>query len=285
MRTRAATRFLSGALVLAAIAAGAQAPPPEDEASQELAEYHQHHQHGGISQFTELALDTLGVDAKREAKVDAIHASLHTCTEPIEAKEALVLKGLAEGIAVGTVDVAKLDRLIAEMNSLASNIHGCVAPKLNQLHAALTPVERDTLGDKVVAHWQVWREVNHRAAPGSQEPGSGLGELAKELGLEAQQVEKLSAALSSALGGLSAELEADKVDGDVQRFAKAFSQKGFDATSVTTTTTASLSTFGVRRMVRFYATVAPLLGPPQRATLAAHLNEHAAHDVDEGAGR
>lgn len=160
-----------------AFTARAEAPPPDDEAdeaTQELEEYHRHHQHGGISQFTELALDTLGVEPKKQAKVDAIHAGLHGCTEPVEEKEASALRVLADGVAAGQVDAAKVDGLLAETNTQAANIHDCVAPKLNQLHAALSPVERDTLGDKVLAHWHVWRAVTMTPSRGAPRPGAAL---------------------------------------------------------------------------------------------------------------
>lgn len=87
------------------------------------------------------------------------------------------------------------------------------------------------------------------------------------------------------LAGLATQLDADQLAGQVRRFATAFAEKSFDATSITTTTTATLSTHGAKRMAIFYETVAPLLTPEQRTTLAAHLREHAMHHSDEGAGR
>ncbi len=65
--------------------------------------------------------------------------------------------------------------------------------------------------DKVQAHWQVWREVNHAAEPGGNEAGGWFADLTQELNLTPDQVEKTSAALESSAGTVySAMREASK---------------------------------------------------------------------------
>jgi Spy/CpxP family protein refolding chaperone len=287
MRTRVVTRFGCIAGVVFSLAAAGAEPVDDDQPTAELKEHHRHHQHGGISQFVELGLDTLGEDEAERPKVEKLHAELHACTEPIEEKEASALLVLAEGVASGAVDPSKVEAAIAQLAPAGASIHDCVAGRLNQLHAALSPVERLALADKVQAHWAVWRAVNVDAVPGGKEPGGRLSELAKELSLKPEQVAKASVSLQASVPGSSAQLDAQKVEALVQRFATAFSGATFDATSVTTNTTASLSVYGTRQTAQFYQTVAPLLTPEQRATLASHLREHAQHHptAPEGGSR
>ncbi len=276
------TRILTGLVAFAVAASGAAASPPDDQPSAELKEYHRHHQHGGITQFVEMGLDTLGVDPARRAEVEKVQAELHACTEPVEEKEVGVFTVAADGVAAGEVDAAKVEAGVADLNAAAASIHECVAPKLNELHAALSPVEREALADKVQAHWAVWRHVNVDSKPGGREPGGRLAELTRELSLKPDQEEKMSPALQAALASLHSQIDADKIGAQVQRFAGAFAGAAFDATSVTTTTTAALTAYGARRMALFYRAIAPLLTPEQRALLASHLREHANHHPAEG---
>jgi hypothetical protein len=195
--------------------------------------------------------------------------------DPAEAEEEKVLRLIADGVAAGAVDAAKVKAGIEQLNTAASAIHPCVAGPLNELHKALAPLERAELGEKVRAHWAVWRQANHDEDPAQHSAGSRLAELAKELSLAAEQVEQLSAALKVAFSGRT--FDAERVQKQVQAFATVFAGNTFDATSVTTNSTAYLTSQGMTRMALFYQTVSPLLKPEQRATLAAHLREHATH--------
>ncbi len=261
---------LSITLLVAARVAGAE-PDPNLAGLEDL---HRHHQHGGITQFVELALDTLGEDSARRPRVEALQAELHACLEPVEAREQAVLVALADGFASGQLDAATVTDDIAQLTAAAETIHPCVAGPLNALHQTLTPAERAELAAKVRAHWAVWRRVNHDTDLAGREPGSHLAELAGELGLTPEQVTKCAAALKSNKAGA---FDAERVQKQVLAFAIAFAGEKFDATSVTTNSTAVLASRGATRLTLFYQTVSPLLTAEQRATLAAHLREHAEH--------
>jgi Spy/CpxP family protein refolding chaperone len=252
--------------------------PPADTAIAELNEHHRHHQHGGITQFIELSLDTLGEDEARRPQVEKLQSDLHECMEPVEENEKALLLVIATGVAAGSVDAAKVKAGIEQLNSSAGSIHPCVAGLLNQLHAVLLPQERAELGDKVRAHWAVWRQVNHDAEPGGREPGGRLADLARELKLSPDQLEKMSAALHAAFAGVAAgAFDPERVQRQVQAFATAFVGDAFDANSVTTNSTAYLTGHGTTRMALFYQTITAQLTSEQRTTLAAHLREHADH--------
>jgi Spy/CpxP family protein refolding chaperone len=244
----------------------------------DLTEHHRHHQHGGITQFVELSLDTLGEDPSRHPQVEQVQDDLHECLEPVELAEHTVLLTLATGVAAGAVDASKVKSAIDQVNATAATIHECVAPVLNALYQALVPAERAELGDKVRAHWAVWRQVNVEARLGGREPTGRLAELTREASLTPAQLDKLSTALQAAFANHpTQDFDAARVNAQVDAFAKALTSPTFDATKVTTNSTATLTAQGLTRMSLFYQVVAPVLTEPQRATLAAHLREHAEH--------
>ena len=127
------------------------------------------------------------------------------------------------------------------------------------------------------AHWEVWRQVNHEAEGGGREKGGRLAELAKDLSLPADQVDKLAEALKAAHVDLAGKFDPTKVEEHVQAFATAFVAESFDAKSVTGNGNAHLATHGGKRMAIFYETVTPLLTAEQRTKLAEHLRQHASH--------
>ncbi len=263
-------------LMLLVVAQARAATPEVDPAIDALNEHHRHHQHGGITQFVEMSLDTLGEDEAHRPAVEKAQDALGDCMAGPEEKETVVITAVADGVAAGTVDAVKVKAAIEQLRAAAEAIHGCVAPPMNELHAALAPIERAELGDKVRAHWAVWKEENHTKDPSGQTPGSRLGDLARQLSLTPDQVAKMAAALKGAFA--KNEFQPEAIHKAVDAFAVAFAGEKFDATSVTSNTTAALAVQGASHMARFYETITPLLTAEQRTQLAAHLREHANHN-------
>jgi Spy/CpxP family protein refolding chaperone len=194
-----------------------------------------------------------------------------------------LLSTLADGVAAGTIDTAKVDAAIGQLDAAATTVHGCDADTLNQLHAVLSRAERMALVAKVQAHWDVWRQANSEAEAGGREKGSRLAELALELNLTSDQVEKMSAALQTGLAPLAGQFDSKKVDAHVKAFTTAFVHKSFDAKSITANANGRIATYGAKRMSLFYETLNPLLTPEQRTTLAQHLREHAGQSLASSA--
>lgn len=246
----------------------------DDDAMSALNEHHRHHHHGGISQFVEMSLDTLGEEDSKHAQVEKAQGALHECMEPVEDQEEAVLAALAEGIEKNEVNVARVDAAIGKLTAAANLIHPCVAGPLNTLHAALSPLERAELTEKVRAHWEVWKHVNVELPLDSRDAAGGLASVQRELNVSADQAEKMAAALKSKTAG---KLDTAIAQQHILSFVKAFKSEAFDATSVSTHSTAELSTFSAVRMATFYETILPMLTAEQRSTLVAHLREHATH--------
>ncbi len=265
----------SGAPTADAQAADAQ--PADEQAATELREHHRHHHRGGVTQLIAMSLDTLGADDAKRPQVEKLQRDLYACMAPASELEKKLLLTLADGVATGAIATDEVNATIAQRDIVAAALHDCSVDTLNQLHAVLSPMERTALVDKVQAHWETWRQVNHEAAAGGREPGGRLAELTRELSLTPDQVEKISEALHAARTGRAGTFDPAKAEAHVQSFAAAFVGESFDARSVATNANAHLATHGGRRMALFYETVTPLLTPEQRTKLAVHLREHASH--------
>ncbi len=261
-------------------AGGAPTPsasPADDQAALELKEHDRHHHHGGVTKFIAMSLDTLGADDAKRPQIEKLQGDLHAQMGAAREAEKNLLLTLADGIAAGTVDAAKVDAAVAKLAAAADAVHGASLDTLNKLHAILSPPERAALADKVEAHWEVWRQVNHEAEPGGRERGGRLARLTEEVALTPDQVTKISAALKTGPAGAPAKFDPQKAEEHVHAFATAFAGDPFDAKAVATNANAPLASRGATRMALFYETVTPLLTAQQRTKLAAELREHASY--------
>jgi Spy/CpxP family protein refolding chaperone len=246
------------------------AQPEDDEPAADLAEHHRHHHHGGVTMFIAMSLDTLGASPEQKDKIEKIQADLFTKMEPAHAAETALVTALADGIAAGQIDQAKVDAALAQIESTSGAVHDASTDALNQLHDALTPEQRATLVDKVEAHWAVWKRVNAEKEENGQDANKDgvvspsemghLERLGKELSLTPDQTDKVKAAFGTRVQGGT--FKADKFD------AKSL-QKAHGAN-------AHVAGWGARRMAHFYIALTPVLTPEQRTKLSAKLREHAA---------
>jgi Spy/CpxP family protein refolding chaperone len=257
--------------------AATYAQPSDDQAALEVQDHHRHHSHGGVTQFIAMSLDTLGTDDAKRPQIEKIQNDLNACMAPARDVERILLMTCSDGVSAGAIDAAKIDTNIRLLDGVATAAHNCSFDALNQLHLILSPSERAALVDKVQAHWEIWRQVNEEAEAGGRGKGSWLADLNQELDLSADQIERMSAALRTALGGLHGRFDVQKAEAHLQAFDLAFVGDSFDAKSVTANANGHLATRGSMRMAMFYETVTPLLTSEQRTKLAEHLRERASH--------
>jgi Spy/CpxP family protein refolding chaperone len=251
-----------------------------------LSEHHRHHHHGGVTLLIALSIDALGVSPDQRAAVEKIRADLHARMEPARAAEQAVHSLLADGVAAGAIDHAKVDAALAQLTATAGAVHDATADALTQLHDALTPLQRATLVDKVEAHWVVWQSANAEELkdPAGQPRRDGhLARLAHEIGLRQDQLDKIHASLAATT---APRFDPQEIAAYVRAFGDAFRADKFDARTLTTGggADAHLAGFGAARMVRFYEAVEPVLTTEQRATLSGILREHASYSSSEARG-
>lgn len=272
-------RFRMTGLALAAgfalRAAALHAAPADDQAASELKQYHRHHHHGGVTNFVAMSLDTLGTDDARTPQVEKLHADLRAQMASAREAENDLLLTLADGVAAGTVDRVKVDASIATLTAAADAKRAASLDTLNELHAILSPAEREALVEKVQAHWEVWSQSNQDQRAARRERGGRVAMLTRQLSLTPAQANKISAAVHTAQTGHSGKFDRKRGEAHVEALSKAFASDSFDAKSITLNVNPELAGHGAARMALFYETVTPLLTPGQRTKLAEHLRERA----------
>jgi Spy/CpxP family protein refolding chaperone len=268
----------SVAVTPAAPAVPEQPVTADDSINESVRDYHRHH-HGGLTGFVSMAVDTLGLDEAKRAAVEKIQSDLRAKTAPAREAENELLSAIADGVAAGKLDSAKVGAAVEKHAKAASAIHEATADALTQLHDALSPAERVALVDKVKAHWEVWHKVNVDEKAGGKE-GGHLAKLTALLALTPDQVDKIGAALATD-APVTPKNDPKAEDGHVQSFATAFLADKFDPKSLASSATASaghVARHGGARLVRFYDAVAPVLTPEQRTKLSAEIRERANDD-------
>jgi len=222
--------------------------------------------------FIHMAVDSLGVSPEKKAQIEKIQSDLHAAMKPSREASRNVLTVLADGVAAGSIDKAKVDAAVAKEDAAAAGVHAATESALDQLHEALSPAERAALVDKVQAHAEVWKKNTHDEEYGSKDKEGHLGALTEGLGLTPDQADKISAALKK---DAPAKPDAAALDAHLKAFEEAFVADKFDAKTLATANAANtyVAKNGSARLVRFYTIVTPLLTPEQRTKLAAHLRE------------
>ena len=267
----------------------ASSPPPatatsatttaNDEAADGLMEHHRHHHHGGVTLFIAMSLDTLGSAPETKAKVESIRTDLHAKMEPARIAEQNLSTMLADGIAAGNLDAAKVDAGVQALVTATATVQEASVDALNQLHAVLTPTERTALADKVEAHWAVWQKANAEEAADAKPEGGHLALLASELELTPDQVDKIRASLAEGMKSVP-HFDPQEVTTYVRALSDAFRADAFDAKTLTAAHDASahMAGWGAAHRARFLEAVGPVLTPDQRTKLADKLREHASHN-------
>jgi Spy/CpxP family protein refolding chaperone len=225
-----------------------------------------------------MSLDTLGVPPEQKAAVEKIRRDLHAGMEPARAAEQSLVGTLADGVVAGAIDSAKVDAAVSQLSSAAAKVNDATTDALNQLHAVLTPPQRLALVDKLQAHWSVWQKAN-------MEESDHLAQLAVDLGLAPDQVERIRASLAEG-AKVAPRFDAQEVAAHVQAFCNAFKAPTFDAKALTTggAATAHMVGWGGAHLAHFIESVSPVLTPDQRTKFAQLLRQHASHDPSAGGG-
>jgi Spy/CpxP family protein refolding chaperone len=225
--------------------------------------------------FVAMSLDLLDTTPEEERVLDKIQRDMYAKMKPAYEAEKHVLSIVAEGVAVGKVDKAKVDPAIAQLSATAAQVHEAVADSLNELHGVLAAPQRIALVDKISAHFEVWDEVNSADESAERDAHGGhLGRIAKELGMSPDQVEKSRANFKSSIAGVPPHFDRKEGDDYVKAFGKAFVADVFDAKTLGTAANAHIATWGATRMACFYEAVTPVLTPDQRTKLADTLRRH-----------
>jgi Spy/CpxP family protein refolding chaperone len=271
LRARSTAGVLLGALLLSACGGSSQNVRPvtadeklnaDDEPMASVKEYHRYHHHGGVTLFIAMSLDTLGVSPDRQA--------------------AVLVSTLADGLAAGTLDPAKVDAALIQVRVANAAVYDASVSALNELHNLLTPPERAVLVDKVSSHWAVWQKANDDPESATENDGH-LATLAVDLDLTSDQVRKIRAALGVGASAVP-RLDPLAIGARLHAFGDAFESDSFDAKKLTTVNDANalVAGWGAGHMAHFVEATLLVLTADQRAELAQHLRSHASHGLASG---
>jgi Spy/CpxP family protein refolding chaperone len=258
-------------------AAAAQAEDDQKVADELLT--HHRHKHQGFAGFVLMAVETIGVAPEQQSAIDGIRKDYRLKMKPLHEANNTVLLALADGLASGTIDKAKVDAAVAKAGAASSAVQAATPDLLVRLHDALRPEQRPALVDKVDAHWAAWRDANGGGAgdAGAETKGDRrFRRLAKDLGLSSDQVDKLRAALDT---GKDSEKPFDPAAAEtyLKAFDTAFVADKLDAKALPAAGPESgrIVSFGAGRMARLYEALAPLLTPDQKTKAADMLRQRA----------
>jgi Spy/CpxP family protein refolding chaperone len=251
----------------------------DDDAMSGLMEHHRFHHHGGLTLFVAMGVDTLGLPADRKAAVDKLGADLHAQMAPASHAEQTLLGILADGVAANNLDVAKIDAAVMQVAAAAAAVYDASTTQLDQLHAALTPMERAALVDKVESHWAVWQQANGEAIDAATADNGHLAALTDDLGLTADQVSKTRVSLSDNLKAVP-RIDTTEIAGVLRAFGVAFRGEQFDAKSLAGAGAANahMASWGAAYLAHFVEAVTPVLTPNQQSKFSDQLREHASHN-------
>lgn len=253
--------------------ANADAEAAQDElVADELHSHHRHH-HAGFAGFVMAAVETLGISPDQQTAIDGFRKDFRVKMKPLREANRAVLQLLADGVAAGNIDKAKVDAAITQAGTAATAVQPALPTLLDQLHGVLRPEERAALVDKVDAHFAAWKDANDKTADGSKH----IRRVAKELSLTTDQVDKLRAALSAAKD-TSKPFDPAATEAYQKAFDAAFAADTFDAKKLPAAGpgSASMVSWGTGRMASFYEALTPILTAAQRSTLADKLRQQAA---------
>jgi Spy/CpxP family protein refolding chaperone len=253
-------------------------PSPDAQAAEdevvndELATHHRHH-HQGFAGFIISALETVGIGPDQQGAVDGFRKEYRGKTKPLHEANKALRQVVADGVAAGSLDKAKVDPAVAKAATAAQAAQVATVEFLEHIHGVLRPEQRAAFVDKVDAHWAAWRDANDKKEEGGK-PDRHLRHLAKELSLSKDQVDKVRAALD-AVKPPAKPFDPAAADAYIKAFDTAFVAEKFEAKKLPAAgpDSAKIVTWGADRMTSFYGALAPALTPEQRATVADKLRK------------
>jgi Spy/CpxP family protein refolding chaperone len=267
--------------VAAAPTAPPVAAPPPNPTGAEVTEGqdHREHHHGGVLALVVMSLKDLDLTADQQAAVEKIKTDVLASMEPARTAEKDFANTLADGVAAGKVDRAKVDASIGKLVTQVQASHDASLTALNQLHAALTPAQRAKLVDELQGHWEKWKEAQGKDETDDKQhhPGHMLA-LVRELGLTQDQADKIKASFRDKMKAAPQDHAHKEVQDHLTAFGTAFKADTFDAKKVAAGGKAAgghIAKWGATRRARFLEAAAPILTPDQRTKLAQTIRDHA----------
>jgi Spy/CpxP family protein refolding chaperone len=256
------------------------------------AEGHHGHRPFGMLRMAE-QLDSLGPDQR--TAIEQIATNQRASLTPLRQADAAVLTTLAQQVESGAIDRSALAPSVQAREAAGLAARGVHRDALQKLHDTLTPDQRSQLVDALEARARnahgAWADGG---APGAHR--GRLGALGERLGLSPEQRQQILANFRAerAAGAQANEAGAANAAGAGQgagahaqhtgarlAWLESFRGDAFQAGAMSATDLSQAQAAIDRRADRiedWMQAAVPVLTPAQRATLAAHLRQRAAHE-------
>jgi hypothetical protein len=263
-------------LLVAGCSAGVAAPQPlpethltsaaimDEAAVADLTDARPHHAFGGVTTFVAQGAERIGRSADERALIDASHVA--------EQGEDALRTILADGVAAGRVDDAKVEAAIDRLRVDASTAYDLSEEALDHLHATTTPQERAALAEDLWARWTGWLQSN--PVDEASRPRGQLQSVANAMGLTPDQLSAVRLRFDELMKE-TPPLDASTVSGRLRAFAVAFARGDFDAHLVPQASVGpDLVGWTATRQARLCEALAEVATPEQRSKLAVLLRAH-----------
>ena len=220
---------------------------------------------------TAQALASLGLRPEQQQRVDAIRTTLTSQTQAAHDARRTYAEAIADGVAAGAVDRARVDAAIQNAAAAADAARPAIQQAMNDLHAALDPPQREALVRSMREHW-------HHAAAGPEAfgPQKRMKQLAEDLGLTSEQKQAFKEQFKGEMRGARHEgrEKASAMRDHMKAIGDAFTSPTFDARTldVGKNNAETTRTF-MARGAKLAEAAAKILTPDQRTTLAAKIRE------------
>jgi Spy/CpxP family protein refolding chaperone len=212
------------------------------------------------------AIDTASLRPDQKVTIDNLRASLTTQFAPVRAARAKLGAELAQQVRSGTLDHARTDALLAQVQAAAAATKPAVQLAVQQVHDTLDATQRQALVDSLPARGD---HAGHRAAMKAH-----MDKVAAELSLTDDQRTAIHAAMKAAFVARGETMKADhtQMKARMQAITTAFASDTFDAVAlgVGEHGGAMANHFGGMHGAFLDAAV-PLLTSAQRAILATKI--------------
>jgi Spy/CpxP family protein refolding chaperone len=229
-------------------------------------------QQAAASTLLTMALQGVKLEDQQQNDIKRIRQELHDKLEPTRVAERTLLKQLADGVAAGQIDEAKIAPAVADLATAAASSRELGAAAINRLHQSLKPDQRQALAEEVIARWST--ATTDQAKSDRFGRPDELRIVIKDVDMTPDQVDQVLMQSQTSMTGSI--VDPWRVDTHLERLDQ-FRGDKFDATAYTGEKTQfSLAvTEEAKRVMRLYLAVAPVLKPEQRAKLAQHLRDRA----------
>jgi Spy/CpxP family protein refolding chaperone len=234
--------------------------------------------HGGFLTLVLASTQDLDLRPDQRSQIDKIRADLLAKMEPAHTAGKELAGVLADGVAAGKIDRAKVDASIAKLVSQVQGLHEATIGSLDQLHAALDAAQRAAFVAALQSHWERWADAHGRDESDDRQHRAGyLLALVRQLGLTKEQAETIRTNFREQMKARPQDHLHKEVKDHLRTFSTAFKADTFSAKALGQgkAANAHMASWGAMRRARFLEAAAPVLSPEQRAKLSQMIRDHA----------